>query len=568
MEESPRRRTRPGAIEPEQRARHYRRLLDQDRQNYRGTVLLVDDDDLVRSAIRMNLQKNYVVFEAPNGYKGLEILKNNLEKVDCVITDIRMPGLNGSEYMAKAAEITRDVYFIVLTGHKGEVTESQLIGDGGGRLSGFLEKPVSNTELEYQIQKAIQLTKTQRDRIRAHDNAHRLVETIENIYNIKNLARLLSAIFENAMMFTSVGIGFLAFFEEGDGSLRILGGTGRFAQMIDEPVINNANLRIEEVKLLIQAIETDKIQETDQIMALPLKRGGMMLCGQPIVDPRDKNFIRTFARNAEEAIENVFYFKQLEERKRIEQELKIAAEIQTSMLPPELPSLEDLEIIGLQVPAKEVGGDYYDFIQFNDNLLGVCVGDVTGKGVPAGLVVVMVQSYLRILLNQNAIKAQSQYDTSLKHIIETINLALYKNVGPDRCMTFLLALWDSDRKIMRYAGAGHEWLIICRAQTGKCELIHAGGAMLGMIDDIYETIREHELFLETGDTIILYTDGVTETFKTDDEMYGIERFVEAIERNISHPVSKIPRLLYDDIKTFANGEAQRDDITIVVIRRK
>lgn len=569
-----RKRTRPGRVRPggtpsdDKPKRPQNRFGDKTYKVHKGTVLLVDDDDLVRGSMRMSLQGDYQIYEAHDGFRGLEMLTEHLTSIDCVVTDIRMPGLNGSEYMARAAEITKEVYFIVVTGHKGEVTESKLIGDGGGRLSGFLEKPVTSDELKYQIDKAVELTRNQRDRLRANDNAHKLVKTVENIYNIKNLEDLLAAIFENVALFTSVRTGFLAFTDgEMSEQLVIRGGVGRFATMIGQPIIDNPQLRTDEVNLLLKSIEEDHIQETKEVMILPLKKGGLLLIGQPFVDPRDKDFIRTYARNAEKAIENVFYYQELEEKKRLEQELKIAAEIQTSLLPKEQPDLDDVEAFGFQIPAKEVGGDYYDFIDMGGGNLGVCIGDVSGKGVPAGLVMVMARSYLQITMAKESADHIREVE-SLAVVLNKINRVLHKDVEDTRFMTMLLSVWDAQRKVLRYTGAGHERLIVYRQESGTCELIKPGGVMLGMLDDVEDFLHDQELELKSGDTVVLYTDGITEARSRDDQLYGMDALVEKVEKYGSGPINELIEAIRDDLDQFMEGQIQFDDITLVALRRK
>ncbi len=572
-----RRRTRPGRTRPDDAvtpreisAIHIKkqRFNDKKHKVFKGTVLLVDDDDLVRGSMRMSLQGDYRIHEASDGFQGLDVLEKKLSEIDCVVTDIRMPGLNGSEYMARAAKVTKEVYFIVVTGHKGEVTESKLIGDGGGRLSGFLEKPVTSEELKYQIDKAIELTRNQRDRLRANMNAHKLVTTVENIYSIKNLEHLLAAIFENVALFSSVRTGFLAFSDDGSDHLVVRGGVGRFEGMIGEPVVGNPKLRCHEVDLLLECVKADRVKDTEEVMILPLKRGGLLLIGQPFVDPRDKDFIRTYARNAEKAIENVVYYEQLEEKKRLEQELKIASRIQTSLLPKEIPQLTDIEVCGFQIPAREVGGDYYDFIDMGGENLCICIGDVSGKGLPAGLVMVMARSYLQILMSKEGDGDIRKVD-SLASILNKINHILHKDTESTRFMTMLLSYWDAEEKILHYTGAGHERLIVYRKATGKCELLKPGGVMLGMLDEVEGFFRDRYLELESGDTVVLYTDGVTEARSLDNKLYGMDLLLAAVENySTSGSVSTLIESVGRDLDKFMHGQEQYDDITLVALRRK
>ncbi len=546
-----------------------RRHNDTTYRQFKGTILLVDDDDLVRGAMRMLLKSHYMVLEAADGLAGLETLYQHMDEIDCVISDIRMPRLNGAEYLAKAAEVTRDIYFIVVTGHKGDVTESRLIGNGGGRLCGFLEKPVNNDELEYQVQKAAELTRTQRDRIRSRVNSARLVQSFESIHQLTQTDDLLASIFTNILQISSVHYAYMATHSGMDSHLQINKGAGRFAEMVGEPVLNNPQLRADEVKLLQKALAEDTAQETDDVMILPLKRVAIVLCGTPTIDPRDRDFIKTYARNAEEALEKAFYYLELLEKKRMEQEFKIASELQTSLLPRQNPNLEDIEVFGMQIPAKEVGGDYYDFISNGSGNLGVCIGDVSGKGMPAGLVMAMARSYLKILIKE-ALHNHSQSEQGvLRKAITKVNEVLYQDIGNDlRFFTLLVTMWDADRKKLRYAGAGHERIIIHRRETGAIETIKAGGIGLGMIEDIEALIKENELTLFQGDTVVMFTDGVTDCHSAAGELYGFETFLASIQRNADKTLPAFVKALYHDISEFARGVDQYDDITLIAIRRK
>jgi len=279
---------------------------------HKKTILLVDDDPLVRSAMKMAISDDYNVLEAEDGYQGLEVLRNHVSEIQCVVTDIRMPGLNGSEYMAKAGEVTQDVYFVIVTGHKGEVTESKLISDGSGRLSGFLEKPISNDELKYQIQKAVELTQIQQDRARANYNAQQLVEAVETIYAATNEDELLQLIIDNVSRFMSVKTAFWAL-ADSRNNLLIRGGSDRFSGLIGDPIEGNPNLRSADVEAVRKAIEEDTVTENEHIMALPLYNGVILLFGNPLIDARDKNFIRTYVRNAEQALERMHLYEKLKD---------------------------------------------------------------------------------------------------------------------------------------------------------------------------------------------------------------------------------------------------------------
>jgi serine phosphatase RsbU (regulator of sigma subunit) len=271
--------------------------------------------------------------------------------------------------------------------------------------------------------------------------------------------------------------------------------------------------------------------------------------------------ITAIGMQASLSIENALLVQQLGEKKRIEQELDIASNIQMELLPKEFPKMAGIDLHGLMIPAKEVGGDYYDFIipEGAPEKLYICIGDVSGKGVPAGLVMVMARCFFRPLIISS---------DNTKTIMEEMNKYLVEDTRKDMFMSMLVLCWDSRTQKFTWTGAGHEHLIIYRAATQTCESIRAGGIVLGMMKRANKFFKEQEFGLETGDTLILYTDGVTEAINSANEMFSLEEVVELSQKYGGlDNAADISRNMLNELKKFMGKAPQHDDITLVVVKK-
>lgn len=269
--------------------------------------------------------------------------------------------------------------------------------------------------------------------------------------------------------------------------------------------------------------------------------------------------ITAIAMQSALAVENALLVQELGEKKRIEQEINIASNIQKELLPKFLPTVPGIEVYGFMRPAKEVGGDYYDFIPSDDNSeLYICIGDVSGKGVPAGLVMVMARCFLRPLVLSCK---------NTKKILDELNKLLVADTRKDMFMSMLVMKWNAFEKKFYWTGAGHEHILIYRAKTKTCECIRTGGIVLGMIKKAEKFFKEECLYLEPKDMIVLYTDGVTECFNSQGQMLELEAVKKLVEKYGHLPVKDVCNSLLAELQRFMGKAAQYDDITIVGIKK-
>jgi len=275
----------------------------------------------------------------------------------------------------------------------------------------------------------------------------------------------------------------------------------------------------------------------------------------------DEKIISTFSEQVAIAIENVRFHRQMKEKRAMEKELEIAGQIQRRLFPAGPPSLEDLDVFGESISAAEVGGDYYDFIPSGDGKsLTITIADVSGKGISAGLIMVMARSILRSLASRHA---------STRENLFTLNRTLSPDLENGRFISMILLHWDGENGILRYTGAGHEHLLIYRAAEKRCQSVPAGGAVLGIPGNaIEEQFEEKTLTLAPGDQILLYTDGVTDARNAHTEFFGLRRLQRIVETQGNLQPDQLVTTIIEKVSAFIGDFPQPDDITLLSLRRK
>lgn len=249
--------------------------------------------------------------------------------------------------------------------------------------------------------------------------------------------------------------------------------------------------------------------------------------------------------------------RQLAARQRLEKEMELAAQIQVAMLPREL-EVPGLDLGARMLPATEVGGDYYDILPREHCWLAI--GDVAGHGVPAGLVMMMVQNVLAAIVDNRPDATPSQVCCEVNRVL-THNVR--QRLRRDEHVTLTLLRYEHSGRVL-FAGA-HEDLVVWRARTGKCERIQTTGTWLAVIPDIEPFTRDHELTLDPGDVLVLYTDGITEAMSPSGEQFGMDRLCAAVQHKAGGAVNSLCDHILREVQAFA--AAQTDDITVLAVRR-
>ena len=242
------------------------------------------------------------------------------------------------------------------------------------------------------------------------------------------------------------------------------------------------------------------------------------------------------------------------ERERIEQELRVAHLIQQTLLPKEIPELPGWQISSYYQPAREVGGDFYDFLYFEDGRMGIVIGDVTDKGVPAALVMATTRSILR---------STAHASISPGKVLEQANDLLHPDIPPKMFVTCLYAILDPVSGHLEYANAGHDlphW-----RHNGKVTELRATGMPLGLMPEMF--YEEKEVTLGAGDSVLFYSDGLVEAHNPQREMFGFPRLARLLEEK-GHGTPAIDYLLAE-LSVFTGKDwEQEDDVTLVTLRRE
>ena len=246
--------------------------------------------------------------------------------------------------------------------------------------------------------------------------------------------------------------------------------------------------------------------------------------------------------------------KEVRERERLEQDLRVARRIQQASLPKEVPELEGWEITPYYRPAREVGGDFYDFLEFEDGRLGLVVGDATGKGVPAALVMAAARSTLR---------AVAQASESPGDVLRRANGPLATDIPTNMFVTCFYAILDPNSGSLRYANAGHDLPYLRRRSGDDAEELRATGMPLGLMPGM--SYEEKEDALGEGDSVLFYSDGLVEAHNPHYEMFGFPRLRRLVAEHDEERL--LVDFLMEELYSFVGeGWEQEDDITLVTLR--
>ncbi|MBI2634551.1 SpoIIE family protein phosphatase [Candidatus Peregrinibacteria bacterium] len=245
-------------------------------------------------------------------------------------------------------------------------------------------------------------------------------------------------------------------------------------------------------------------------------------------------------------------------QERVGRELELARQIQKQLVPEIVPKIEGLDIAAGLLPAEEIGGDIYDFIPLSDSKMLMYLGDVTGHGVPAGIVSSIA----------NALLFGYCDDGDLKKVLIDVNRVLDAKTMPTMFMTLCLMKWDADCGKFSYANAGHEQILHFKTAEKKSVFLSSHGIALGMLPDISQKTGVDEVALKSGDFMVIYSDGIPEAWKNEKEKYGHEKLMELVNGLGGMPTAEaIKQAILADVKQYMGNFKQVDDITIMVIKK-
>ena len=307
---------------------------------------------------------------------------------------------------------------------------------------------------------------------------------------------------------------------------------------------------------------------TTSVMVTPLLYGkqnmGVLALGNgPNSAPFTQSDFVVFKSIAEQsafALYNAVIYSEANEKKRLDHDLQIAREIQRIMLPAESPSVDGFEISGLNIPASQVSGDYFDYITVDPERLGVAIADVSGKGVPASLIMAICRSVLR---------SQAPENPSPSEVLKKVNRQLYPDIKEDMFISMAYLILDHVRATVTLSRAGHDAPLLYRSSTRELTPIKPPGLVLGIDSgNVFDRITgDLAVPLERDDCLILYTDGVTEALDGNGDEFGLDRAMHSVQASATSGAPAIIARIIDDVRSFVGSTPQNDDITLIAIRK-
>lgn len=271
----------------------------------------------------------------------------------------------------------------------------------------------------------------------------------------------------------------------------------------------------------------------------------------------DQLLLQAISKQVQASIENQYLYEQSLEKERMEKELNLAALIQQRVLPKELPQIEGYELAGINIPSREVGGDYYDCIVLPDGKYAFIIADVAGKGIAAALLVNTLNA---------ALYSYMEFNLPLNEMADKLNKLIFESSPPDKFITFFIAVLDPKTGECDILNAGHNPILFLK-KDGTLEQISASGIGLGMLDFGVQYVGE-KLTIHSGDKLFLYTDGIPEAMNINEEEYSDDRMIKFFNKHSQSTADKFINALVNDVKDHVGEAYQSDDITAMILKKR
>jgi sigma-B regulation protein RsbU (phosphoserine phosphatase) len=378
------------------------------------------------------------------------------------------------------------------------------------------------------------------------------------IASILDIEELAEEVLSRALMLTECSLGALYTLEEDYYRLAC-------ARGVAENRIAVADLDLVSFRTSGGKPDISILEDANTILAVSVEAEGqpigLLAVGHAASDveqsftPKDRSTLSMFANQAAIALEQARLHRTEVEKQRLDREMELAAEIQQEILPDKMPSIPGYEVVGWNRPARHVGGDYFGFKQMDENHWAVVLGDVSGKGAGAALLVSTLDSALRVLLDQMGVGTE---------LAERLNSHVWESSAANKFITLVVTDLDPNTGVLSYINAGHNEGLLLRADE-TIELLESAGPPIGMLPD--GEFRLQKADLNPGDLVCFYSDGITECAAPDEEEFEIDRLTEVLQRNHEQPLDEILAAIDRAVTDFGAGQPQGDDQTVILIRR-
>jgi len=302
----------------------------------------------------------------------------------------------------------------------------------------------------------------------------------------------------------------------------------------------------------------------DSILCVPLIVKGNLIGylavfnkknNKPFTD-QDRRLLSIIGSQSAQVIENARLYEEEKALFSLQEEMRMARDIQLSLLPDQSPDIPGFQVSAINLPAKSVGGDYFDFIPLPSGKLGFCVGDITGKGMPAAMLMANLQATLRsqVMIFENCCDC-----------LRSINKQLYRNTESTKFATVFYGILHPQKNLLEYANGGHDAPLFYRTNQVNPESLEATGLLLGVMEETgYEP---GSVNFSPGDVLLLYTDGITEAMNQEGEEFGLPQLQDLVDKHRQNSAKEIIDLILQEVKHHAAKAPQSDDITLMVIKK-
>ena len=313
---------------------------------------------------------------------------------------------------------------------------------------------------------------------------------------------------------------------------------------------------------------TDAFLKIHSLVLIPMRFGNEVLGVLALTNrtdetpftPGDLSLLQAMADQASVPIHYAGLRAALEHKKQIDRDLQAAQQIQASLLPQTLPDYKGLQLAAYNLPAFDIGSDYYDFIEIDDDHLGIAIADVAGKGIGGAMMMAVCQGVLRTRAEQK----------SPARMLSELNRVLSANLAEDMFITMLYMVLNTRTRELKFARAGHERPLICRSCDGTrvAEPLDAPGIAIGLTDsDVFDTaIKDISIQLEPGDGIIAYTDGITEALNEKGDEWGLDNLLNLIQTESPKNPAALMKAVSTNITRYVGAQQQYDDMTLLALK--
>lgn len=311
-------------------------------------------------------------------------------------------------------------------------------------------------------------------------------------------------------------------------------------------------------------VYTDEFLKIRSLLIVPMRFGNEVLGvialtnrtdGQPFT-PGDLNLLQAMADQASVPVHYAGLKAALDQKRQLDRDMQVAQQIQMSLLPQNLPQLHNVTVAACNLPAFNIGGDYYDFISIDDEHVGIAIADVSGKGIGGAMMMAVCQGVLR---------SRARQEQSPAHMLSELNRVLSANLAEDMFITMIYMVLNTRTRELKFARAGHERPLLNRTNNGGPKALDASGIAIGLAEaEIFDSaIQDETLQLESGDTVVVYTDGITEALNDKNQEWGLDNLIQTIQEESANGVEPLTTAIRYRIARHVGAQSQYDDMTLL-----